>query len=64
MNEQVFALFRKVEESIEADNVEPGTSELRDGKRDAKFFWYYMTTTTTSTSTSTSTSLSYTGINS
>merc|ERR1712071_665702 len=39
--------------------VEAGIEEA-GSKRDAKFFWYYMTTTSTCTSTSTSTSLSYT----
>ena len=66
MNEYKSSMFRQILDSVKADHVEPGTKDLvnEEGKREAKFFWYYMTTTTTSTSTSTSTSLSYTGINS
>ncbi|XP_023330543.1 uncharacterized protein LOC111702953 isoform X1 [Eurytemora carolleeae] len=55
---EISRVKRKVEDSIDVDSVEG--SQMKAGNRNAKFFWYYMTTTTTSTSTSTSTSLSYT----
>ncbi|XP_023328457.1 uncharacterized protein LOC111701407 [Eurytemora carolleeae] len=56
---EISRVERNVDDTVEVDNIESGTP--KDGaKRDAKFFWYYMTTTTTSTSTSTSTSLSFT----
>ena len=52
-----YTYFRDAKESIPMNELETSTEA---GKRESKFFWYYMTTTFTSISTSTSTSLSIT----
>merc|ERR1719204_1653720 len=54
---EVSRVSRDVSETVE-DNVDSGLE--KGAKRDAKFFWYYMTTTSTSISTSTSSSFTAT----
>ena len=41
--------------------MESSALEEKQGEREARFAWYYMTTTVTSTSTMTATSTTYTG---
>merc|ERR1712142_1159316 len=50
---EISRVARGIDESIPSSRLESGLKSS-EGQREAKFFWYYMTTTSTSTSTSSS----------
>merc|ERR1712042_334480 len=58
---EVSRVNRDVAETVPEEKLSSGhNKEDTKGTRDAKFFWYYMTTTSTSTSTSSSYTATYT----